>query len=176
LTGQGQGRRRYRARVRIGHRPGMAAAALYAAAKRLLLYLQEIDPARSLPLYTEAIACTERSGDHFINSTLHNNAGSVALSAGDIPAARAHLEAGAQAGQQIGYQYTTLMANLGELLRAEGDPDGARSTFEAGLRISRRNGDKLEHRRRHPRPGLPGRRCGRLGPGSCAPRRRPGLS
>jgi predicted ATPase/class 3 adenylate cyclase len=109
--------------------------------RSLLQYLLTIDPARSLPLYTEAIACTERSGDHFIDSGLHNNAGFAALSAGDIPAARAHLEAAAQAGQQIGYQSMALMANMGQLLRAEGDPDGARSTFEADLRISRRNGD-----------------------------------
>ena len=36
-----------------------------------------IDPARSGPLFTEAIACTERSGDHLINSILHNNAGAA---------------------------------------------------------------------------------------------------
>ena len=61
--------------------------------------------------------------------------------AGDVPAARAHLDAAAQVGQQIGYQNAALMANLGQLLRPEGDPDGARSTLEADLRISRRNGD-----------------------------------
>jgi len=74
-----------------------------------------------------AIACTERSGDHLTNSVLHNNAGFYALMAGDVPAARAHLDAAAQVGQQIGYQNAALMANLGQLLRAEGGPDGARS-------------------------------------------------
>jgi hypothetical protein len=65
-------------------------------------YLLTIDPARSGPLYAEAIACTGRSGDHLTNSVLHSNAGGAALEAGDIPAARAHLEAAAQAAQQIG--------------------------------------------------------------------------
>ena len=57
----------------------------------LLGYLLTIDPARAGPLYAEAIACTERSGDHLINSILHTNAGEAALEAGDLPAARAHL-------------------------------------------------------------------------------------
>jgi tetratricopeptide (TPR) repeat protein len=109
----------------------------------LVGYLLTIDPARSGPLYAEAIACTERSGDHLINSILHHNAGGTALEAGDLPAARAHLEAAAQAGQQIGYEDAIVPANLGGVLRAEGDPDGARSAFETALRISRRNGDNL---------------------------------
>jgi predicted ATPase/class 3 adenylate cyclase len=113
----------------------------YVLAKSLLSYLLTIDPARALPLYAEAIACTERSGDYLNNSILHNNAGVTAMSTGDIPAARAHLEAAAQAGRQIGYQDTSVMANLGCVLRAEGDLDGARSMCEAALRASRRNGD-----------------------------------
>jgi predicted ATPase/class 3 adenylate cyclase len=114
--------------------------------RSLMLYLMTIDaidPARSPPLYTEAIACTERSGDHLINSFLQNNAGSAAFSAGDIAAARAHLEAAAQAARQIGWEHTAATLGLGLVQRAEGDLDGARSTFEAALRISRRNGDNL---------------------------------
>ena len=111
-------------------------------AASLLLYLQAIGPAaQSGQLFGEAIACTERSGDHLTNSWLHNDAGYVALAAGDIPAARAHLDASAHAGQQIGFENTTVPENLGLVLRAEGDPDGARSAFGAGLRIGRRNGD-----------------------------------
>ena len=110
-------------------------------AESLLCSLLTIDPARSGPLYAEAIACTERSGDHVVNSSLHNNASNAALEAGDLPAARAHLEAAAQAAQQSGYQDTIVMVNLGDVLRAEGDLDGARSTVEAALRIGRRNGD-----------------------------------
>jgi predicted ATPase/class 3 adenylate cyclase len=107
----------------------------------LLLYLQVIGTAASGQMFGEAIACTERSGDHLTNSWLHNDAGYVALAAGDIPAARAHLDASAHAGQQIGFENTTVPENLGLVLRAEGDPDGARSAFGAGLRIGRRNGD-----------------------------------
>jgi predicted ATPase/DNA-binding CsgD family transcriptional regulator len=104
-------------------------------------YLLTVDPARSVRLAGEAIACTERSGDHLFNCLLHNNAGFHALSAGDIPVARAHLEAMARAAQQIGWESTELPANLGLILRSEGDLHGARSMFETSLRISRRNGD-----------------------------------
>jgi len=110
-------------------------------AEALRAYLMTLDPARSGPLYAEAIACTERSGDHLMNSVLHNNASRHATQAGDIPAARAHLEAAVQAGQQIGHQNTIVMANLGWVRRAEADLDGARSMFETALRMSRRNGD-----------------------------------
>ena len=104
-------------------------------------YLFSTDPARDADLWAEAIACTERSGDHFINCLLHNNAGNRAFDAGDLPAARAHLEAAAQAGKQIGYPETLVMANLSRVQRAEGDPVGARSTLQAALRINRRNGN-----------------------------------
>jgi predicted ATPase/class 3 adenylate cyclase len=104
-------------------------------------YLLTIDPAQSGPLFAEAIACTERSGDHLSNLSLHNNASAHALQAGDIPGARAHLQAAAQAGQQIGHQSPVVTANLGRVLRAERDLDGARSLFETALRMSRRNGD-----------------------------------
>jgi hypothetical protein len=110
-------------------------------AEALTAYLMTVDPAGSGHLWAEAIACTERSGDHFINCLLHNNAGSFALEAGDLPAARAHLEAAAQAGKQIGFTQTVVMANLSRVQRAEGDPAGARSTLEAALRINRRNGN-----------------------------------
>jgi len=103
-------------------------------------YLMTIDPARSGRLFAEAIACTERTGDHLTNSVLHSNASIAALEAGDIPAARAHLEAAAQAAQQIGYEQASVQANLGDVLRADRDLDGARSAFEAALRIGRRNG------------------------------------
>jgi predicted ATPase/class 3 adenylate cyclase len=106
-----------------------------------LMIVGTIDLARAGPLYAEAIACTDRSGDHLINSILHSNRGWHALEAGNIPAARAHLEAAAQAAEQIGWESATMQANLGDVLRADRDPDGARSTFEAALRLSRRNGD-----------------------------------
>ena len=111
----------------------------------LLMYLLSadlIDPARAEQLFAEAIACTERSGDQLIAYLLHNNAGVHALRAGDLPAARAHLEQAAQAARAIGQESPTVPVNLGWVLRQEGDPDGARSMFEAGLRIGRRNGDR----------------------------------
>ncbi len=105
-----------------------------------LLSGHSIDPARGERLYAEAIGCTERSGDRLMNYWLHNNAGYQVLCAGDIPAARAHLEQAAQAAQAIGLSSHQVPVNLGWVLRQEGDPDGARSLFEAALRISRRNG------------------------------------
>jgi predicted ATPase/class 3 adenylate cyclase len=105
-----------------------------------LMPLQTIDPARSPPLYAEAFACTRRSGDHITDCDLHNNAAVAALSAGDLPAARAHLDAAARAARQIGWQAVHLSVNLGEVQRAEGDADGARSTWQAALRTCRRNG------------------------------------
>ena len=112
-------------------------------ARGMISYLLTVDPARHVQLVGEAIACTERSGDHQTNFLLHNNAGGAALEAGDIRAARAHLEAAAQASQQIEGENTVLTINLGLVLRAEGDPDGARSTDEAALRTSRRNGNSI---------------------------------
>jgi predicted ATPase/class 3 adenylate cyclase len=100
-----------------------------------------VDPARYAQLFAEAIACTERAGDRLINGQLHNNAGFYALSAGDLPAARAHLQQAAHVVQAIGASSYHVPVNLGEVLRLEGDPDGARSMFEAALRISRRNGE-----------------------------------
>ena len=122
--------------VRAGvGRAGPAAQRRRAAGPSLLTYLLPIDPDRPGPLYAEAIACTERSGDDLNNSILHDNAVVTALEAGDLPAARAHLEAAGQAAQQIGWESATLRADLGSVLRAERDLNGARSTFEAVLRI-----------------------------------------
>jgi predicted ATPase/class 3 adenylate cyclase len=106
-----------------------------------LMTIDMIDPARSSHLYAEAIACTERSGDHLHNSVLHSNASILAVRAGDLRGARVHLEAAAHAAQQIGWEDGVIQANLGDVLRAEEDLDGARATLEAALRIARRNGD-----------------------------------
>jgi predicted ATPase/class 3 adenylate cyclase/DNA-binding CsgD family transcriptional regulator len=111
-------------------------------AESLAHYFLTVDPARSPQLVGEAIACTERSGDHLYNCLLHNNAGIHALFTGNIAAARAHLEPVAQAARQVGWESAELPANAGLLLRAEGDLDGARSMFEASLRFSRRSGDR----------------------------------
>jgi predicted ATPase/class 3 adenylate cyclase len=102
-----------------------------------------IDPAHAGPLYSEAIACTQRSGDHLYASYLTNNAGMVALTAGDIPAARAYLQQAMQALRAIGAEENLLSLNLGLVLRQDNDPDAARSSFQASLRHSRRSGDRF---------------------------------
>jgi predicted ATPase/DNA-binding XRE family transcriptional regulator len=109
----------------------------------LFFYLLTVGPARSGRLMSEAIGCTERSGDQLINASLHNSAAIDAVMAGDVRAARVHLEAAAQAAQAIGQQRHDGLAILGVLLRAEGEPDSARSAFEEALRVSRRNGSNL---------------------------------
>jgi hypothetical protein len=101
-----------------------------------------IGPASSASLFAEAIACTRRSGDQFMSSVLYTIAGNQALHVGDIPAARAHLEAAAQAMEAIGENSGPLSVNLGWVLRQESDPHGARSMFDAGLRTARRNGNR----------------------------------
>jgi len=101
-----------------------------------------IQPAQSARLLAEGIACTARSGNQLLLSYLHNNAAVHALSGGDIPAARAHLDQAAQAERAIGQQSGNVAANLGWVQREEGDPEGARSSFETGLRIGRRTGEQ----------------------------------
>jgi len=99
------------------------------------------DPAGARPLFTEAIACTQRSGDHLYAGYLNNCAGVQDLRAGDIAAARVHLEEAAEAQRQAGVKDLGMSINLGWVLRHDNDPDGARSSFETVLRRSRRNGD-----------------------------------
>jgi len=99
-------------------------------------------PAHDEPLFTEALACTQRSGDHLFASYLNTYAGDRALRAGDIPAARAYLHQAAQALRAIGDQGPGGSLNMGWLLREENDPDGARASFEDALRVSRRHGHR----------------------------------
>jgi tetratricopeptide (TPR) repeat protein len=101
-----------------------------------------VGAAASGPLYAEAFACTGRSGDLLYELILHNNAGWAALGTGDIPGARAHLEAAIRGASAIGYTHPCATLNLGLVLRAEHDQDGARSTLQQALRIGRRIGDK----------------------------------
>ena len=60
-----------------------------------------INPAHAGPLFTEAIACIQRSGDHQTAESLHTIAGIYALRAGDTTAARAHLHQAAQAMRAV---------------------------------------------------------------------------
>jgi tetratricopeptide (TPR) repeat protein len=101
-----------------------------------------IDPEHAGPRFTEAIACTQRSGDHLFANFVNNHAGVHALRAGDIPAARAYLQHAAQAMREIGGEILDLPVNMGWVLRQDHDPDGARSSFAAALRMSRHLGDR----------------------------------
>jgi hypothetical protein len=103
--------------------------------------LGAIDPAGCPPLYAEAFAWTRRSGDHLIDCDLHLNSSLAAVGAGDLPAARAHLDAAARAARQIGWEHVYITLNLGGVQRAEGDIDAARFTWQAALRASRRKGE-----------------------------------
>ena len=107
-----------------------------------LMIIGTIDPARSLPLYAEAIACTERSGDHLINSILHSNAGGAATERRGHPRRPGSpgSRRASRAADRIRGRHRARRTWAG-VLRAEGDLDGARSAFEAALRIGRRNGD-----------------------------------
>jgi predicted ATPase/class 3 adenylate cyclase len=101
-----------------------------------------IDPAGAGPLFTEAIACTRRSGDHLFASFVNNSVAVQALRAGDIPAARAYLYQAAEAMRAIGDTSLSALINMGWVQRQDNDPDGARASFEKALRVSRRNGDR----------------------------------
>ena len=141
-----------------------------------LMSCYRVDPARSGPLFTEAVACTRRSGDQFIAYHLYNNEGVHALYAGDIPAARAHLEAAVRAGQAIGGKgHPVLSVNLGWVLRQESDQAAARSTFESALRISRRTGQRMGIAYANLGLACLAADRGRLAPGRHAARRRAGL-
>ena len=102
-----------------------------------------IDPTHARSLIAEAIACTQRSGDHLFAYFLTNYAGAQALRGGDIPAARAYLQQAAQAMREFGDEGLGVTIHMGWVLRQDSDHDGARSTFEAALRMSRRNGDRF---------------------------------
>jgi predicted ATPase/class 3 adenylate cyclase len=115
---------------------------LAGALMSLLMTTFAVDPGQSGQLFAEAIACTSRSGDQFIAYHLHNSAGVRALLAGDMPAARAHLEQAMQANKAVGEEYSVVSINLGWVLRAENDPGAARAKFETALRMGRRSGQQ----------------------------------
>jgi hypothetical protein len=110
----------------------------------LLMYLlcsKLIQPEQTEALMAEALACSRRSGDLFLTTLLHNNAGVYALDAGDMVAARAHLEEAEQAGRAMGAEIHNIPINLGWVLREEGDGEASGSMFGDALRQSRRRGE-----------------------------------
>jgi tetratricopeptide (TPR) repeat protein len=106
-----------------------------------LLCSHRVDPAPTEALITEALGATRRSGDQYITMFVRNNAGVYALEAGDMAAARAHLEEARQATPTNAPMTSNILVNLGWVEREEGNPEDAISKFQDGLRTSRRNGD-----------------------------------
>jgi predicted ATPase/DNA-binding SARP family transcriptional activator len=102
-----------------------------------------LDPAYAEPLFTEAIAATQRSGDQWTAYALTGNAGVSALTAGDIPAARAYLHQAAQAMRAVGDENPLVPGIMGWVQRQDNDPDGARASFQQALRIGRRTGHRF---------------------------------
>jgi hypothetical protein len=111
-----------------------------------------IDPGHAEPLSTEAVACTQRSGDRLFANVLTSYAGVRALRAGDIPAAPAYLHQAAPAMRETGDEGLAVPINMGWVLRQDHDLDSARSSFEAALRTARRQGDRSGLA--HATPGL----------------------
>ncbi|HTT59153.1 MAG TPA: adenylate/guanylate cyclase domain-containing protein [Acidimicrobiales bacterium] len=107
-----------------------------------LLCCKVVEPERAEELFVEAIACTQRTGDHFLAYVLENNAAVHALDEGDIRWARAHLERANEAGEMFGTVSPNVTVNLGWVLREEGDAAGAGNMFEKALAMARRNGDR----------------------------------
>jgi predicted ATPase/class 3 adenylate cyclase len=97
-------------------------------------------PDEARPLYAEAIARSERSGDSMTRMEAHANAAADELDAGDVLAARAHAEEALVLGRSLGHEDATFMNLLGFVLRAQHDP-AAQSTLEAALQLGRRHGD-----------------------------------
>jgi tetratricopeptide (TPR) repeat protein len=107
----------------------------------LYTYVLALDaPSASGPLYAEAIACTERSGDLRVNAYLHNEAGLAALQTGNLAGAKAHPQAGMRAAQAIGDSPLVMLVSLAFVRRAEEDFDDALSILQELIRIGRRIG------------------------------------
>jgi len=102
-----------------------------------------VDPSRAEPLYREALACAERTGNPLLTHDMTLYAGQDALIAGDLSAAREHLERAARLGQSIGAASHYASVQLGMLLREEGDREQAGAVFQEAVRAIRRNGDRM---------------------------------
>jgi hypothetical protein len=134
-----------------------------------------IDPADARPLFTEAIAATQRSGDQWTACILTNNAGVHALFAGDIPTARAYLHQTAQAMRAIGDEDPNASINMGWVQRQDNEPRRRASQLPASPADKPPHRTSTRYRRGQPRPGVPGRRHRQLAPGRRTPRRRPSI-
>src|SRR5205823_299233 len=102
-----------------------------------------IHPAHANPLFTEAIACTQRSGDHLFACYLNNSAAIYALRTGDIPAARAYLQLAAQAMRAMGGEDI-------DLLRAHLGRQQFEQAYASGMTLSSGDALNLASARTHP--------------------------
>jgi predicted ATPase len=92
-------------------------------------------------IFSEAIACLDRSGDLFMRAVLLNNAGGQALRMGNIHAARERLEEASELMGRIGLALYHVKINLAFLVREEDAGAAALPLLQDALRMNRRTGD-----------------------------------
>jgi tetratricopeptide (TPR) repeat protein len=123
--------------VELARRLGDDGLIVHSIIRYSLIWSLAADEAR--PLYTEALARSERSGDSMSKLEAHGHAAVDELDRGNILGARVHAEEAVLLMRQI-REDAAVMNLLGLVLRAERDP-AARPTFEAALQLARRHGD-----------------------------------
>jgi hypothetical protein len=115
----------------------LGAAALYT------LHESETDPGKGRELLNDALVIARRMGDSYMAAMLHNNASVLALSMGDVQAAREHLEKAEVCSAAIGVTIYNVSISMGMVQREEGDHEGAAARLRAALIISRRTRDRF---------------------------------
>ena len=115
----------------------LGAAALYT------LHESETDPGKGRELLNDALVIARRMGDSYMAAMLHNNASVLALSMGDVQAAREHLEKAEVCSAAVGVTIYNVSISMGMVQREEGDHEGAAARLRAALIISRRTRDRF---------------------------------
>ena len=115
----------------------LGAAALYT------LHESETDPGKGRELLNDALVIARRMGDSYMAAMLHNNASVLALSMGDVQAAREHLEKAEVCSAAVGVTIYNVNISMGMVQREEGDHEGAAARLRAALIISRRTRDRF---------------------------------
>jgi tetratricopeptide (TPR) repeat protein len=95
-----------------------------------------------LPAYSEALVLFQRTGNRIRLATVLNNIACREIGAGDLDAARSHLEEALDSAQELGDRelVSYITGNLGLAAYLKGDDDFARERFTESLDIARRNG------------------------------------
>jgi predicted ATPase/class 3 adenylate cyclase len=115
----------------------LGAAALYT------LHESETDPGKGRELLNDALVVARRMGDSYMAAMLHNNASVLALSMGDVQAAREHLEKAEVCSAAVGVTIYNVSISMGMVQREEGDHEGAAARLRAALITSRRTRDRF---------------------------------